>query len=107
MITPTIGRVVLVRNRPHSLDWTVAEPALVCRVWNEGRYINVGGFDGNGTPFSCTSVLLIQDDEEPPPAGVYAEWMPFQKGQAKAANLEELRRMASAGAPLIDINKAR
>jgi len=79
MIKPTIGRVVLV----HRGQSDQAEPALVAYVFGD-RMINVGGFDRNGTPFSATSMQLLQDDD-PPPAlnGMwYAEWMPYQKGQA-------------------------
>ena len=77
MISPTIGRVVLVQGTGSNQ----AQPALVSYVWND-RLINVGGFDRNGAPFAATSVSLLQDDDAPPTAGMYAEWMPYQKGQA-------------------------
>lgn len=89
MITPTIGRVVLV----HRGASDQAEPGLVCYVWND-RLINVGGFDRNGLPFSATSVQLVQDDEAPSHS-VWAEWMPYQKGQA--AKTEALEAAAKAG----------
>lgn len=91
MIQPTIGRVVLVQRRPGSTDFTQAEPALVSYVWND-RMINVGGFDHNGMPFSYTSLRLLQDDDEAP-QGAYAEWMPYQKGQA--AKTEALEAAAA------------
>ncbi len=78
MIHPTIGRVVWV-TRPGMSDQK--EAAFVAYVWTD-RLINVGGVDRNGLPFSATSVPLIQDDE-PAPAGVYAEWMPYQRAMAK------------------------
>lgn len=78
MISPTIGRVVLV----HRGKSDQAEPALVSYVWND-RMINVGGFDANGLPFSMSSTKLLQDDDKPDFEGQpYAEWMPYQKGQA-------------------------
>ena len=77
MIQPTIGRVVLV----HRGASDQAEPALVCYVWND-RLINVGGFDRNGAPFSLTSLRLLQDTDVPGDNESYAEWMPYQKGQA-------------------------
>lgn len=80
MIPPTVGRVVLVRNRPYSLDPTIPEAALVTKVWSD-RLINVGGFNANGTAFGETSVKLLQDDDAAPES-TYAEWMPYQKGQA-------------------------
>lgn len=81
MIQPTIGRVVLV----HRGLSDQAEPALVSYVWSD-RLINVGGFDRSGTPFSATSVKLLQDDDEAPGVGFWAEWMPYQKAQAKKSD---------------------
>ena len=77
MIKPTIGRVVLV----HRGQSDQAEPALVAYVFGD-RMINVGGFDRNGAPFAATSMQLLQDDETPTNPNYYAEWMPYQKGQA-------------------------
>jgi hypothetical protein len=76
MITPTIGRVVLV----HRGASDKSEPALVSYVWND-RMINVGGFDRNGVPFAATSMQLLQDGDTPN-GTYYAEWMPYQKAQA-------------------------
>lgn len=92
MIKPTIGRVVLVQNRTGSTDISQAEPALVSYVWSD-RMINVGGFDHNGMPFAFTSLTLLQDDDTPPAIGGYAEWMPYQKGQA--AKTEALEAAAA------------
>lgn len=78
MITPTIGRVVLVRLSPSQRD---PFPALVTKVWGD-RCVNVAGFNDGGTPFSVSSCRLLQDDDEKPAVGSYAEWMPYQKGQA-------------------------
>ena len=50
--------------------------------------INVGGFDANGSPFAECSLQLLQDGDAPNLAVHYAEWMPYQKGQA--AKTEEL-----------------
>ena len=77
MINPTIGRVVLV----HRGTSDQAEPALVCYVHSD-TLINVGGFDCNGTPFACTSLQLLQDEDTPINDKYYAEWMPYQKAQA-------------------------
>lgn len=94
MISPTIGRVVLIQKRPGSTDIKQAEPALVTYVWTD-RIINVGGFDHNGIPFAGTSVTLLQDNDEAPDH-VYAEWMPYQKGQA--AKTEALEAAAGKAA---------
>lgn len=93
MIKPTIGRVVLVQGRSESTDPSQAEPALVSYVWSD-TMINVGGFDHNGKTFSFTSLKLLQDDEPAPTVGAYAEWMPYQKGQA--AKTEALEAAAKA-----------
>lgn len=83
MIHPTIGRVVLVIRRDvRGKDLSnQPEPALVCYVYDD-RMINVGGFNQYGTPFSATSLQLLQDDDLIPETGSYAEWMPYQKDQA-------------------------
>lgn len=87
MISPTIGRVVLVRRAAASSDQ--AEPGLVAYVFHD-RLINVGGFDRNGLPFSLTSLTLVQDGDAIP-GGNYAEWMPYQKGQAAKTEALEAR----------------
>lgn len=84
MIKPTIGRVVLVHRPNMTNDPSQPEAALVAYVWND-RLINVGGFTHGGSPFYAASLQLLQDDDPKPEDGTaYAEWMPFQKGQAKA-----------------------
>lgn len=94
MIKPTIGRVVLIRNRPNSLA-AQHEPAFVTYVHGD-TCINVGGFNANGTAFGETSVLLHQGDDDAAPEGFHAAWMPYQKGQAaKAEQLE--KQLASGG----------
>lgn len=80
MITPTIGRVVWVIRPLETLDIKQPEVGLVTYVHGD-RCINVAGFNGNGIPFTLTSLALVQDDE-PKPEGNFACWMPYQKGQA-------------------------
>ena len=80
MITPTIGRVVLVHRGAFATDQP--EPAFITYVWND-RMVNLGGFDRNGHPFACTSVKLLQDDDpEPSEIESFAYWMPYQKAVA-------------------------
>lgn len=87
MITPTIGRVILVHSRDPvaSGPW----PCFVAKVWGD-RCVNAAGFNEWGTPVSFSSLRLLQDDEPAPEIGPYAEWMPYQKGQA--AKTEALER---------------
>lgn len=85
MIVPTIGRVVWVtRPGPGGPASDQKEPALISYVWND-RLVNVGGFDRNGQTFFATSVVLLQDDDQPPAHGPYAEWMPYQVQAAAKA----------------------
>lgn len=84
MIKPTIGRVVWFQPA-HMLgapDKDQPYAASIAYVHGD-RCINVGGFDANGTPFAACSVCLVQDDDAIPQAGYYAQWMPYQVGQAK------------------------
>lgn len=88
MIKPTVGRVVL--YTPSSADNTIAKldnqplAAIVACVWSD-TCVNLAVFDSNGVATNRTSVLLIQDDAPKPSGGNYAEWMPYQIGQAKKA----------------------
>lgn len=88
-IIPTVGRVVLFHP---SANETLA--AIVAYVHSPGM-LNIGYFDVNGVAKSATSVPLIQDGDERPQA-YYAEWMPYQKGQA--AKTEALEKQV-AGDP--------
>lgn len=93
MIKPTIGRVVWFH--PDTTDESLSGsdqplPALVSYVHGD-RCVNLAVFDANGGgSHSRTSVELLQDGDEPPEhGGMYAEWMPYQKGQAaKTESLE-------------------
>jgi hypothetical protein len=93
MITPTIGRVVWVIRPLESLDIKQPEVGLVTYVHGD-HCINVAGFNSNGTPFTLTSLWLVQDDEAKP-EGNFACWMPYQKGQA--AKSEALEKQIGAG----------
>lgn len=90
MITPTIGRVILVHSR--ASDATGPWPCLVNKVYGD-RCINAAGFNEWGTQVSYSSLPLLQDDDVPPETGPYAEWMPYQKGQA--AKTEALERQVA------------
>ena len=87
MIKPTVGRIVLVRKRPGAISGVgLPEAAIICFVHSDSC-INVAGFDANGLPWAISSLTLLQDDAAPP-VYEYAEWMPYQKGQA--AKTEQL-----------------
>ncbi len=94
MIEPTIGRVVWywpdINDR---VAKTVEQPlsAQIAAINDDGT-LNLGILDAAGNPYSKQRVPLIQPEDERPEVGGFAEWMPYQKGQA--AKVEELTQMA-------------
>lgn len=83
MIKPTIGRVVLFNDGMS--DQRV--PALITYVHSDDK-INIGGHNKCGSPIAQTDVHLCQEGEVC--QKYQAEWMIFQKGQAKKTEeLEE------------------
>jgi hypothetical protein len=96
MISPTIGRVVWFQPSKSADQPLRDQPyaALVTYVHGD-RCINVGGFDANGNHFAACSVALLQDDDETLPHGYFAQWMPYQKGQA--AKTEAAERQIGSG----------
>jgi hypothetical protein len=100
MITPTVGRVVWYVPGKWATDTMLArkdgQPLAghVAYVWNE-RMVNLMIIDHEGCASSRTLVALLQDDDVPPADGGYAQWMPYQKGQA--AKYEELEKQKAAG----------
>lgn len=113
MIKPTNGRIVLF-TPARSEDRPVAQhdpaqplAAIVAHVWSD-RLINICAFDSNGLPLPVTSVPLVQDGD-PKPEGFFAEWMPYQKGQAaKADEAEKAARQAAMDAnSKIDADRAK
>lgn len=89
-IEPTIGRVVHLRTAGYPDDQPVA--AIIVKLLG-APYIKV--FDCSG--ICHREVPLMQEGDLMPAAGVYAVWMPFQKGQAQKT--EELQRALAAQGP--------
>jgi hypothetical protein len=83
VIKPSIGRVVLFQPGKASDQPLREQPfaAVIAYVWND-RMVNLAYFNENGEHRNATSVALLQDEDVSPALGHYAEWMPFQKGQA-------------------------
>jgi len=105
-IKPTIGRVVLYR---HS-DWDrsgeqsametygsdIPCTALITYVWSD-TCINLVVFDHRGMAHTRT---LVPINEAASGAGAWAEWMPYQLGQAaKTESAEEALARAKNGGP--------
>lgn len=89
LIHPTVGRRVwywpaandkslAINNRLQPCD------AGIAFVWNDAL-INVSVADHSGNMHSRTSVRLLQEGEHANAGEAYAQWMPYQTGQAKAA----------------------
>ena len=91
MIKPTIGRVVWF----HPAGSTPEEQplvAIIAHVWSD-TCINLAVFDTNGVASNQTSIFLFQGDGERP-SSLYAEWMPYQQGQAAKTEALE-KKLAS------------
>lgn len=87
MITPTNGRIMwyhpMAQNDIAQHDGNVPLAAIVCQVWDD-HMVNLVVIDSNGSHHARTYVPIAQDGS-PYSAGPspYAEWMPYQIGQAK------------------------
>lgn len=94
MIKPTVGRVVwFTPGATLPADFLLIDPEQPCNahiayVWND-RLVNLTVSDHYGKTFNFTSVRLLQDDDATsglpgflPEFGYFAEWMPYQVGQA-------------------------
>lgn len=102
IITPTVGRVVWFYPPTNSAESDFARPgedaplaAVIACVLNDSC-VNLAVFDANGTPHSRTGVLLVQDGQAVPRYRGHCEWMPFQKGQAKAQEAASASQSAIA-----------
>lgn len=101
VITPTIGRKVWYWPSDYDkhlhLDYhpgflhtaiEAADPKQACDatvVYVHGdRCVNLSITDHNGNVHKRTSVTFAQPGDAVPQGGGYAEWMPYQIGQAKA-----------------------
>ncbi|WP_082439562.1 Gp49 family protein [Massilia sp. WF1] len=100
-IKPTVGRVVLIFFAAGTPVDGYALPAagtplagLITYVHND-ICINVAAFDVYGANLPLTSVRLLQDGDERPDSGCWAEWMPYQKQQAE----KQASELTTAAAP--------
>ena len=85
IIKPTIGRKVWFwpkKDTQHAVIQGQPHDATIVGVWSD-TCVNLACRDANGTPYAITSVLLYQEGGGPRPDFYFAEWMPFQQGQAK------------------------
>lgn len=82
MIKPTVGRQVWFWTNAPLYPHEQPEAATVAYVWND-RMVNLQVINRDGIARSETSVRLHQEGDAMYD-GPHCEWMPFQKGQAKA-----------------------
>lgn len=83
-IEPTPGRVVwYTPSAADTLALNDGAPlaAIVAAVHADGS-VNLAVFDAQGDSRARAHVTLVQDGEDIPEAGDYAQWMPYQLGQA-------------------------
>lgn len=82
MIKPSVGRVVLFyRHGKTQFDAAEQPEAATVAYVHSDTMINLSVVDHNGIQFARTSVYLYQGEGERP-ENSYAEWMPYQLGQA-------------------------
>ena len=82
MIQPTVGRIVYYHPPfvPDSKANEVTHAAIIVQVHSD-EYITLAVFNEAGSSYPALSVQLYQG-EGVRPTGAYAEWMPYQIGQA-------------------------
>lgn len=95
MIKPSIGRVV--HYRPTGISGVICA-ALITAVHSD-TCINLRAFHADGTDSAPASVDLVQDDNYPSDGRAFAEWMPYQIGQA--AKTEQVIAEAAATADAV------
>lgn len=89
MIIPTVGRVVWFHVGAHATNLQSDQPlAAIITYVHSDDVINLVVFGKGGDCHQRGSVPLWQGEGDAPERGSYAEWMPYQKGQA--AKLEEI-----------------
>jgi hypothetical protein len=98
-ITPTVGRIVWWWQSEAPADAAAPgdkqpEAAVVTYV-HSNDLVNLTVFNRNGVPRAATSVVLWQDGQ-PRPIASFAEWMPYQKGQAAKTEASEAAAKVAA-----------
>lgn len=80
---PTPGRVVWYTPNPNRSVIAGQPHAAIVAAVNPDGSVNLAVFDAQGYPYAEQNVRLLGVDE-PAPGGAhsFAEWMPYQKGQA-------------------------
>lgn len=88
-ITPTVGRVMwfwpALNAQAHIARGEQPLAATVAYVHGDGALVNLTVSDSYGGVHAVTSVPVVQEGEPRPTNGGFAEWIPYQVGQARSA----------------------
>jgi hypothetical protein len=94
-ITPTVGRVLhfiptadYMASRKQAFNHPAPLAAVIAYVHSD-TMVNLTVWDQNGEQFSVCSVPLVQEGCNMIVGSFYAQWMPYQKGQAAKTELAE------------------
>lgn len=102
-IAPTVGRVLHFvpttsymegRNLAFGNPWQPLA-AMITYIHND-TMVNLTAWDQNGEQFSVCSVPLAQEGSDVIVGSFYAQWMPYQKGQAAKTELAKTELAESA-----------
>lgn len=93
MIEPTVGRIVWVYGRPGRIVLGKQPEAAIITYVHDDRTVSACDFDARGRSHSVSGIPLQDDDIPQSPAwereGMWAAWMPYQKGQAAKTEAAE------------------
>lgn len=105
MIEPTVGRIVHFRPGKSAANLRIQcdprQPLAAIVTYVHGpRMVNLAVLDALGRHHALASVRLLQDDDKGSDDEPFAEWMPFQKGQAaKTEQAEKALEIAASPLP--------
>lgn len=90
MIKPTVGRIVWYWPRRSNGFETDQPLAAIVTYVHDDHLINLSAFSPAGFPMARTSVYLAQEGVQHPFQDNFAQWMPYQVGQAKKHDTEKV-----------------
>lgn len=105
MIKPTVGRVVWYWPGAHDVvthqlhDYGVQPFAATVAFTHSDTMVNLSVVDHNGKQFEKHGVRLLQEGDVVRDKAGYAEWMPYQKGQAAKTEAPEVKAAPVADCP--------
>lgn len=82
MALPTVGRIVYWYVGMYKEAGDPPRAGIVAAVEGRGR-ITLAAIDTAGGSFPLTNIPFIEEGQEHPAVGHWAEWMPYQLAEAK------------------------